>query len=104
MKKLFLFFALISSSTIFGALAPLTQSAREMQALLADRDLYEHLKSGEVIQAVIRTEMGYVVMTKQSLLRADIEYLASVQPGPRQFRFHIYPPVEPPSALKERGS
>lgn len=93
MKKAILFFSLIGT-TLFGALPPLAQSSNEIQALLADHELYTLLKSGEVIQAVLRTDTGYVVMTKHSFLRADIEYLAQERPGPKAFRFHIYPPVE----------
>lgn len=92
MRKIFLFF-FISSSALFAALPPLAQSSQELQALLADSELHTQLKNKEIIEAVIRVENGYVVMTQDTLLRVEVEYLPQARPGPKAFRFHFYPPV-----------
>ena len=101
MKKLLIFVGL--SVTLFGALPPLVQSSQEIQNLLADSELYTLLGNGQPVQAIFRTEEGYVVMTKKTLLRVGIEYLSQGRPGPRVFRFHFYPPVSLSGGAEKAG-
>ena len=72
MMKKWIFILL--ASTTFGALPPLAQSVRELQALLADGRLYEALGSAEVIQEIVKTERGYLVMTQNYSMEIDIKY------------------------------
>lgn len=93
MKIAVFFISLFFSSSLFCALPPLAQSSKEIQELLADSRLYSLLKSSDIIKEVIRTEEGYVILTKDRLLRVDIEYLPQSGPGPRKFEFHFHMPI-----------
>lgn len=83
------------ASSLFGALPPLAQSSKEIQAILADPRLQEQLGSAEVIHEIIRTNGGYVVMTQSYSMRVDVHY--SNEPrriGPVSFHLEFYPPVD----------
>ena len=94
MKVICLLFPLFAT-TLFSALPPLAQSSKELQALLSDSQLQDNLGSGELIQEIIRTENGYVVMTRNYLMRVDIHYPIQEQRrvGPVSFELHFNPPI-----------
>ncbi len=83
------------ATSLFAVLPPLAQSTRELQALLTDAHLHEHLGSGELIQNIIRTESGYLVMTRNYLMRVDIQYHPNEQKrvGPAVFELQFNKPV-----------
>ena len=96
MKKYFLaaLIFLFPVVTPFAALPPLAQTSREIQAILSDSHCQEYLGSAELIQNVVRTKEGYLVMTLNYLMRVDIEYkLAHTRVGPAHFELLFYPPV-----------
>lgn len=82
------------TTSLFPALPPLAQSAREIQALLADTQLQTSLGSGEGIEQIMRTPTGYAVITRHYTLRVDVEYLPAARPGPAPFQFHFNDPIE----------
>ncbi len=94
MKMVCLFVSLFATS-LFAALPPLAQSTRELQALLADSHLQDWLGSGELIQDIIRTENGYLVMTRNYAMRVDIQYTPTEQKrvGPAQFQLQFNKPI-----------
>ena len=82
------------ASTAFAALPPLAQSARELQALLADSRFYESLGGAERVREVIRVEKGYLVLTQNYAMRVDIEYeKGQKRIGPVQFQLEFHQPV-----------
>ena len=92
MKKLmFIFFA----SATFAALPPLAQGIRELQTLLADQRLYESLGSGEAIKEIIRTESGYLVVTRNYELQVDLKYGGGDRRliGPIHFELEFKEPI-----------
>ena len=85
---------LLAAASLFGALPPLAQSSREIQALLSDSQMQTLLGGAEWVQEIVRTETGYVVMTQNYLLRVDVEYLRAGRPGPVPFQLHFQDPIE----------
>lgn len=90
----YLCLSLLFGSTLFGALPPLAQSIREMQAILGDSQMQKLLGSGESIQEMIRIETGYAVITTRYILHVDVEYQKPKFPGPIPFALHFYDPIE----------
>lgn len=90
MRKIIL---LLLASTSFAALPPLAQSTRELQALLSDSQLYSNLGSAEIIQDIIRTDHGYLVLTQNYAMRVDVKYGSEEQkkmgPVPFQMEYHL---------------
>ncbi|MGB7978787.1 MAG: hypothetical protein WCF19_06485 [Chlamydiales bacterium] len=84
---------ILLASTTFGALPPLAQSIRELQALLADGRFYDALGSAGRIQEIIRTEHGYLVITQRYTMEVDIKYGRGVI-GPVPFEFEFHEPVD----------
>lgn len=90
--KLSLLVAVVMGITASGsaALPPLHQSIKELKAILDDPELSKELTSGEVIEAIERTESGYEVYTNRSSLQVDVHYQSQATPGPIPFdlQFH----------------
>ena len=93
MKKLLLI--LFVTTTAFGALPPLAQGIREMQALFSDHRFYEGLGSAEILKDVIRTESGYLVLTQNYAMKVDVNYerRSDGMVGPVQFDLEFNTPV-----------
>ncbi len=59
------------------ALPPFPQTARELNAILSDPQLFATLGQAEAIQSVTRTEHGYVIATKNYSVPVDVVYTPS---------------------------
>ena len=91
MKKWFL---VCFSWSLFGALPPLVQQGRELEALLAHSSFYESLGSAETLEQIIRTEKGYLILTGHYAMQVEIIYGSSRgQIGPTPFELKFYPPI-----------
>lgn len=92
MKRLLL---ILFATTAFGALPPLAQGVREMQALLSDHRFYQALGSSEILKDVIRTDSGYLVLTQNYAMKVDVKYERRTDGvvGPVQFNLEFNPPV-----------
>ncbi len=95
MKKLCVIL-LSFASTTFAVLPPLAQSTREFKALLADPRFQDALGNGEMIQDILRTKEGFLVMTQNYALRVDVQYVPRETKiaGPAQFTLHFYDPID----------
>lgn len=71
MKKVLL---VLFATTAFAILPPLAQSIRETEALLSDPKFYNSLGSAEMIEEIIRTESGFLVITQNYAMRVDVKY------------------------------
>lgn len=86
--------ALLLFGTVYGALPPLAQSAREIEALVSDPELQKRLGSAEAIEEIRRTDEGYAVLTRSRLLLVQVEHLSSRQKiGPVSFQFRFQEPI-----------
>ncbi len=97
----FCLFFLSICTTGFAALPPMAQSAREMQAVLADPKLQEYLGSAEPIQEIKRTEEGYLVLTEHFVMKVDVVYSQAKRPGPVPFELEFQRPVDLRSGEKK---
>ncbi len=93
MKK-FLLLALVLSGSVYAALPPFAQSAREIDAIVTDPDLYELLGSAEMIEQIIKTDGGFAVISTHYYLRVDVEYLPSRLVGPASFQLRFGQPID----------
>lgn len=82
------------ASTTFGLLPPLSQSTRELRELINDPRLYENLGGSEIIQKIIRTENGYLVVTQNYEMAVDVHYQRREERriGPAQFELEFQAP------------
>jgi len=97
MKKLLLgcFLFITISSSCFAALPPFYQSAKELKDLLSDQRLAEKLGSGQLIQDIIRTENGYLIVTPRKRLDVEVHYYPpKYGVGPSQYEFYFHEPVQ----------
>src|SRR3989338_6496012 len=78
---------------LLAALPPLAQSQAEIQALLSDERLYALLGSPEIIQEIIRTSSGYLVVTQHALVCVDVLYQQASHPGPVPFELQFKEPI-----------
>ena|SRR5579872_7024823 len=95
---------LFLSTTLFGALPPLAQSVREMQAILADSHIQD-LGSAEAILEIVKVDSGYLVISQNYSMLVDVNYKTQEQKkvGPVQFQLQFHPPVGTnQSEMKER--
>lgn len=79
---------------LFSLLPPLAQSLAELRALLEDKRVYGMLGGSEIIEDIIRTDEGYVIVTRSKILPVDITYLKQEHIGPQQFEFYFHPVIE----------
>jgi len=101
MKKGLVAIALVVVSTVCGALPPLAQSSRELQAILSDSHLFELLGSAGLLHSIMKTKDGYLIVTRTHALRVDIEYLRAPHPGPVPFEVHFHQPLRIDANLEE---
>jgi hypothetical protein len=72
--------------SLFGLLSPFAQSQRELQAILENCST---IPTGEMIQSVVRTDGGYVVVTSHYTMQVGVEYFPNKHPGPVPFELHF---------------
>jgi hypothetical protein len=77
------------TSTLCGALPPLAQNFRELQAILSDPRTLELLGSAERFDSISKIDTGYLIETRNHSLQIDVEYLSSHRIGPAPFTLHF---------------
>lgn len=85
----FLIALLATTQTAFAALPPLTQSAAEIKAIVADPQLFQTLSQAALIQGIQRTEGGYLIQTSKGEVMVYVHYKPLKQPGPAQFELEF---------------
>lgn len=81
---------LIVSASVFAALPPAYQSAREFRALLDSPKLIEIIGSGEPIESITRKNDQLIVKTNKHVLEVDIVYETMDHPGPAKFHLAFH--------------
>lgn len=82
--------SLIVFSSLFGALPPLAQSFREIQAIVSDSRTLEFLGSAALLHKIVKTKEGYLIVTQDRILRVDVNYLPATKMGPVPFELYFY--------------
>lgn len=97
MKKLISVFVLavtfISATPGFALLAPIYQSVKELEAILADRALFDQLKPNESIQEIKHINDSYVIITNVHQMIVDVIYIPTAQVGPQEFKLDFHAPT-----------
>lgn len=97
MKKLISIFVLavtfVFTTSGFALLAPIYQSVKELEAILADRALFDHLKPNESIQDIKHVDDSYVIVTNEHQMVVDVIYLPTAQVGPIEFKLDFHAPT-----------
>lgn len=76
---------LLISSTGFAVLPPAWQGIKELQTILQDRALSQHLESGDYIEGINRTENGWAITTNHGHVEIEVKPLPQAMPGPEKF-------------------
>lgn len=93
MKKFALCALLFITSSIpaFGLLPPLAEAIVEIKAILNSPELTKNLSSGEVFDAITKTDTGFLIVTNRSRLAVDVIYQPTGIPGPAKFSLKFRP-------------
>jgi len=76
---------LLMSSTSYAVLPPAWQGIKELQTILQDKTLSQHLDSGDYIEGINRTENGWAITTNHSLVEIEVKPQPQDMPGPEKF-------------------
>lgn len=94
MKKIILtLIACAGLQTATAALPPLTQSIREITAILEDKQLAEHLTYSSPVVQIQKTESGYLISTLKAQIHVDVVEKEVQRIGPIEFDLHFNPPM-----------
>jgi hypothetical protein len=77
----------------FSSLPPLWQNVAEINAMINDKELANHLTSGDVIQDIKKTDDGWIIVTNHNHLPVHIVYATMSQPGPARFNVVFDTPI-----------
>jgi hypothetical protein len=77
--------ALAINGSVTAALPPLWQNVAELKAIFADKNLGDHLDSGDAIIVIKKTEKGWLFVTNHHELPVHVINKDSTTPGPVQF-------------------
>jgi hypothetical protein len=80
-----LFGSMALSAPLPALLPPLYQSTAEIKAILSDEKLSDVLQSGDLILDIKRTDNGYLIVTNQREVEAQIVYKKNHAVGPAKF-------------------
>lgn len=71
--------------SLHAVLSPLNQSVKEVQEILASRQL-QSFQQSEPLEQILHVEKGYLVRTKTEEFFVEVEYDSSPYIGPRKYR------------------
>lgn len=77
-------------SILFAALAPLQQSIREMQSVLMYPGLNDLISQSDQIQEITRVSDGYLVITKEKVIKGKVIFHKGKRIGPKKFTIKFY--------------
>ena len=101
MKKILLIYSLIPGFA-FSALAPLSQSIREISAILSYPTLSDHLSVSSTVNDILKVDGGYLIITETQVLKVSIEYDKKKRIGAKKFTLNFESPM-PLQAVSPHG-
>ncbi|MGM0439619.1 MAG: hypothetical protein ACQEP8_00710 [Chlamydiota bacterium] len=94
MKKMFLAIAataLIGGQSLFAVLPPLYQGIDEVKAILDSSQIENYIGSHEVLENIINTKGGYLIVTSHSNIFVEVIYKdMGEMAGPSQFDLEFH--------------
>ena len=90
MKKFIILLLFVFAVKANALLPPLYQSLKEIDAIISNEQLKEELGSAEAVLEIKRVKDGYLVLTRQYMLKVEVIYIPRKIIGPAKFelRFH----------------
>jgi hypothetical protein len=93
MKK-YVILTLMAFTPAFSALAPLHQSIAEIEAILTNPELTNHLSSGNQIREITKIDDGYLLITNENVLKVKFTYDKKGRIGPKKFTIKFIAPMK----------
>jgi hypothetical protein len=93
MKKWICVVALSLSTFGFAALSPMSQSAVEIQQILASEEVLHYLGGADAIQSCEKLTDGYLIKSSDAQMKVTVVYEPSNRIGPQKFHL-VYSSVE----------
>lgn len=103
MKRLLLALCMVFVvGELSAALPPFAQSKREIEAILTSQELYQYIPSSDVLQQIVKTPTGYLIITTTRIVPVSVRYLSNRNLGPARFSVKFYKPIE--TGMNQPGS
>ncbi len=84
----------LSLGKLSAALPPFTESKREIEAILSNQEIYHYIPSGDIIQQIVKTPAGYLIITNNRIVPVSIRYVSRRNLGPARFAIRFHKPIE----------
>lgn len=82
--------ALLGYAPLFALLPPLYQQLAELKQIIENEELPNYLQSGELILTIERQDHGYLIVTNQQKVFAEVIIQPQHTPGPAQFSISFH--------------
>lgn len=92
-KKWLFLVGMIATLQLSAALPPFSQSKREIEAILSSQEINHYIPSEDVIQQIIKTSPGYLIITNNRIVPVSIRYVPRQQLGPARFSIRFHKPI-----------
>jgi hypothetical protein len=92
MKKV-LFLCTLIPGLASAALAPLSQSVREITAILSYPSLTDQLSVSSSIEDIKKVSGGYLIVTQTQAVKVSVEYDKKKRIGAKKFTLHFEAPM-----------
>jgi hypothetical protein len=93
-KKNILVLFLLLSINCFAVLSPFYQSTKEIETILKDNRLSDEINQNDEILEIKKVEDGYLIFTKQYLIKAKVNYIPTNLIGPQSFEIEFENKIE----------
>lgn len=85
-KRLYLLLvAMTLQMPVYALMPPLWEDVAQIEAILQDQHLKDHLDSGDIIVGINRTKKGWVIVTNHKKLPVKVQALPQSMPGPGHY-------------------
>lgn len=80
---------LMGAGSAYAVLPPLYHSSQEIQGMLQDPQLGEHLGAEQMIQSIRRTHDGFIIRTQEKKIKVKAKLKPQSQPGPAKWSYEF---------------
>lgn len=85
-KNVCLFLAAIALQLpAYSLMPPIWEDVSQIEAILNDPHLKDHLESGDALLGIKRTKKGWVIITNHKKLHVKVQALPQSMPGPGHY-------------------
>lgn len=77
-----------------AALPPFFSSKREIEAILAAKELNDIVSSDDILQEIRKIPSGYLIITNQKIVPVFVHYMPTHKLGPQKFQLEFQKGVD----------